>query len=119
VATRVLIVDDHPSFRRLATRLLREAGFAVVGVAADGEGAVREVGRLSPDVVLLDVVLPDRSGLAIARELALLREPPRVVLISSRGRSDFGDSFTWPPGCSFLPKHELTAARLRDALQHG
>jgi CheY-like chemotaxis protein len=101
VATRVLIVDDHPSFRRLATRLLREAE------------------RLCPDVVLLDVVLPDRSGLAVARELALLRDAPRVVLISSRGRSDFGDSFAWPPRCSFLPKHELTAARLRDALQHG
>lgn len=115
----VLIVDDHPSFRRLATRLLREAGFAVVGEAADGDGAVREAERLCPDVVLLDVVLPDRSGLAVARELALLRDAPRVVLISSRGRSDFGDSFAWPPGCSFLPKHELTAARLRDALQHG
>ena len=116
---RVLIVDDHPSFRRLATRLLLEAGFAVVGEAADADGAIRETERLCPDLVLLDVVLPDRSGLAVARELALLREAPRVVLISSRGRSDFGDSFAWPPGCSFLPKHELTAARLRDTLQRA
>ena len=115
----MLIVDDHPSFRRLATRLLREAGFAVVGEAADGEGAMREAERLRPDVVLLDIVLPDGSGLAVARELVLWREAPRVVLISSRGRSDFGDSFAWPPRCSFLPKHELTAARLRDALRHG
>jgi DNA-binding NarL/FixJ family response regulator len=113
---RVLVVDDHPSFRRLATRLLVEAGFAVVGEAADAEAAVREVHRLRPDVVLLDIVLPDRSGLAVARELAGA-EAPRVVLISSRGRSDFGDSFEWPPGCIFLPKHELTAARLRHALR--
>jgi DNA-binding NarL/FixJ family response regulator len=113
---RVLVVDDHPSFRRLATRLLVQAGFAVVGEAADAEGALREAERLRPDVVVLDVVLPDRSGLAVARELAISRDAPRVVLISSRSWSDFGDSFEWPPGCSFLPKHELTASRLRDAL---
>lgn len=113
---RVLVVDDHPSFRRFAARLLVEAGFAVVGEASDAEGALREAERLRPDAVLLDVVLPDRSGLAVARELRLAGEAPRVVLISSRVRSDFGDSFGWPLGCSFLPKHELTVARLRDAL---
>ena len=113
---RVLIVDDHPSFRELAGRLLTGAGFAVVGEAADAAGALREASRLRPDIVLLDVVLPDRSGLAVARELAILGDGPRVVLISSRSRSDFGDSFEWPPRCSFLSKHELTPARLRDLL---
>jgi len=114
---RVLLVDDHPSFRRLATRLLVQAGFVVVGEAADGEAALREIERLRPDVVLLDVVLPGRSGVAVARELSLSGRKPRVVLISSRSRSDFGESFEWPPGCRFLPKHELTASRLRDALR--
>ena len=113
---RVLVVDDHPSFRRLASRMLVRAGFLVVGEAADGSSGLQEARRLRPDVVLLDVVLPDRSGLAVARELTQEGDSPRVVLISSRGRSDFGDSFEWPPRCSFLPKHELTVARLRDVL---
>ena len=114
---RVLVVDDSPSFRGLAKQLLARAGFAVVGEAADAETALRETERLQPDALLLDIVLPDHSGLDVAQELALSRNRPRVVLTSSRGRSDFGDSFEWPPGCSFLPKHELTVARLRDALR--
>jgi DNA-binding NarL/FixJ family response regulator len=114
---RILVVDDHPSFRLLAARLLAEAGFLVVGEAADAAGALRETERLRPDAVLLDVVLPDRSGLAVAEDLARTSSAPRVVLISSRGRSDFGDSFEWPTGCTFLPKHELSAARLNDVLR--
>jgi DNA-binding NarL/FixJ family response regulator len=117
VPTRVLIVDDHESFRRFAARMLRGLGFEVVGEAADAASALDEAARLAPDVVLLDVVLPDRSGLEVAAELAASARPPRVVLTSSRGRSDFGASFTWPAGCSFVPKHELSGAGLTALLQ--
>lgn len=112
VAKQVLIVDDHPSFRRLARRVLVEAGFAVVGEAADAAEALAAAVRLEPDVVLLDIVLPDRSGLTVAEELSRGRRPPRVVLTSSRSRSDFGTAFEWPARCEFLPKHLLSGAAL-------
>jgi DNA-binding NarL/FixJ family response regulator len=80
---RVLIVDDHESFRRLAARMLAEAGFAVVREAVDAASALRAAARLAPDVVLLDVVLPDRSGLAVAAQLAAAPAPPRVILTLS------------------------------------
>jgi DNA-binding NarL/FixJ family response regulator len=112
VATQVLIVDDHARFRGLASRVLARAGFVVVGEAVDGASAVRQAAVLRPDVVLLDVMLPDRSGVEVARELALVPDPPRVVLTSSRSRSDFGAAFDWPGGCEFIPKHELSRASL-------
>ena len=82
--TRVLIVDDHDGFRASARALLEAEGFAVVGEAADGIGALAAVERLRPDVVLLDVQLPDLDGFAVAERLAAAPDPPRVVLISSR-----------------------------------
>ena len=106
----VLIVDDHASFRRLASRVLAQAGFLVVGEAVDAASAMRQAVLLRPDVVLLDVMLPDRSGVDVARGLGLVPDPPRVVLTSSRGRSDFGAGFDWPGGCEFIPKHELSGS---------
>jgi DNA-binding NarL/FixJ family response regulator len=112
VSARVLIVDDHESFRRLARRLLVACGFTVVGEAADAASAIRQVAALDPDVVLLDLVLPDGSGIDVARALAAVPRPPRVVLTSSRSRSDFGSGFEWPGGCEFIPKHRLSAVTL-------
>lgn len=112
----VLIVDDHRSFRRLAARMLTAAGLTVVGEAEDAAAALREAGALRPDVVLLDIVLPDCSGLHVAEQLRRAPSPPRVVLTSSRSQSDFGAGFRWPEGCTFIPKHQLTVASLNAAL---
>ena len=111
MAARVLIVDDHESFRRLATRVLAASGFIVIGEAVDAASAIRQTASLRPDVVLLDVMLPDRSGLEVARELAAEPGAPRVVLTSSRSRSDFGTGLQWP-GCEFIPKHLLSGPSL-------
>lgn len=104
----MLIVDDHPTFRRFARWLLEDAGFAVVGEADDGAAAIRATERLRPEVVLLDVLLPDRSGLDVAAELADRWEPPAVVLTSSRSAEDLGSVLEDCPVRGFIPKNALT-----------
>ena len=66
MAQTVLIVDDHPSFRATARRLLQAEGFEVVGEAENGAEALRKAGELHPEVVLLDVQLPDLNGFEVA-----------------------------------------------------
>ena len=106
--TTVLIVDDHPSFRRLARRLFEEAGFTVVGEAEDGRSAVDSAEALRPDLVLLDVMLPDLSGIEVAERL-----PPdiSVLLVSSRSADDL--AIPAAPNHRFLRKDELTLDRIR------
>lgn len=117
MACRVLIVDDHAAFRRLATRLLTKSGFEVVGEAVNATSAVLQVERLLPDAVLLDVLLPDRCGVDVARDLSVRPNAPRVILTSSRTRSDFGEAFEWPGGCTFVAKHELSGPLLAGLLR--
>jgi DNA-binding NarL/FixJ family response regulator len=112
MAATVLVVDDHPTFRRFARQLLEEAGYRVVGEAADGRSAIEAVRELAPEVVLLDVLLPDISGLVVAKELATLAPAPRVVLVSSRSAADFGTALNGLPARRFVAKHELTALSL-------
>jgi DNA-binding NarL/FixJ family response regulator len=83
----VVIVDDHAAFRASARRLLEGEGYDVVGEAPDGESALELVHGLAPDVVLLDVALPDLSGFEVAERL---EGASKVVLTSSRQRADFG-----------------------------
>lgn len=108
----VLIVDDHADFRSLARELLEADGFQVVGDAADGESALRASRRLRPEVVLLDVQLPDTDGFAVAGALALGPEPPSVVLVSSRRAADYGPRVEAAAVRGFLTKDALTAAAL-------
>jgi DNA-binding NarL/FixJ family response regulator len=112
VRPTVLIVDDHDGFRESARALLDAEGFAVVGDAADGAAALAAVRQLRPDVVLLDIRLPDLDGFAVAERLAALPEPPRVVLISSRDAAAYGPRLDATPACGFLAKRELSGASL-------
>ena len=108
----VLIVDDHPSFRASARVLLESEGFQVIGEAVDGASALTEAGRLRPQLVLLDVQLPDIDGFDVAARLTREGPGPAVILVSSRDSSDFGPLVSRSGARGFVPKAELSGERL-------
>jgi DNA-binding NarL/FixJ family response regulator len=116
VSRTVLIVDDHDGFRAGARALLEADGFEVVGEAADGETALEAVFRLRPDVVLLDVQLPGLDGFAVAERLAAERDPPAVVLISSRAADAYRRQLATSPARGFIAKGELSGECLAGLL---
>jgi DNA-binding NarL/FixJ family response regulator len=109
VLQTVLIVDDHAGFRRAARALLEAEGYRVVAESATGGDALEAAHRLHPELILLDVGLPDLDGLEVCRRLA--GTGPTVVLTSSRDASDY-------PGVErlgargFIPKSELSGDAL-------
>jgi DNA-binding NarL/FixJ family response regulator len=119
VPSTVLIVDDHPSFRATASAMLAADGWEVVGEAADGKSALASVRRLHPDLVLLDVQLPDMDGFAVASELAGWKNGARtkIVLTSSRDAADFGPLVAECGAMGFVPKAELSGAALQAVLR--
>lgn len=110
--TTVLIVDDHPSFRASARAILEADGFEVVGEAADGASALEKVHELGPDVLLLDVQLPDMDGFAVSSALKRNGSGPLVVLVSSRDACDYGTLVEESGARGFIPKDELSGAAL-------
>jgi DNA-binding NarL/FixJ family response regulator len=104
----VLIVDDHPSFRTSARRMLEADGYDVVGEAADGASALALARDLRPSLVLLDVQLPDLDGFDVAARLTRDHAPPAVVLTSSRDGADFGPLVARSGARGFVAKAELS-----------
>src|SRR4051794_23880920 len=108
----VLIVDDHRAFRESASALLASAGYTVVGLACDGAEAIAQTELLSPQIVLLDIQLPDVDGFVVAERLGEVSDPPYVVLISSRDASSYGPRLGAVPACGFIAKRRLSGAAL-------
>jgi DNA-binding NarL/FixJ family response regulator len=117
MAVRCLIVDDNPDFLEAARGLLEREGLTIAGVASTTADALRTVGLLRPDVVLVDVSLGQESGVDLARRL--VGDPAqeaRVILISTRSEAEFADGIGTSPAAGFLPKSELSADAIRGFL---
>jgi DNA-binding NarL/FixJ family response regulator len=112
----VLIVDDDPTFRRMAARMIVAIGLAVVGEAETAAAAVAAAVALRPDAVLLDVRLPDGDGVALARELTSLPWRPRVVLTSSDIEAATASEVHGSGAHAFVPKVQLPNAELGELL---
>jgi DNA-binding NarL/FixJ family response regulator len=115
-ARRAVVVDDHPSFRRCASALLTGAGFEVVGEAGAGEEAIALVALLEPEIVLLDIQLPDIDGFEVAERLLVRHPGLAIVLVSSRDVSQYGSLVERSGARGFVGKDELSGAVLRRLL---
>ena len=112
----LVVVDDHARFREAVTERLAAAGWRVVGEAATGAAAIDLVARLAPDVVLLDVLLPDMDGFAVADRLAAAGNTSAVVLTSGHDGGDFAGRIQSAPVRGFLPKEMISGPALATLL---
>lgn len=105
----VIVVDDHPLARRAASALVRSSdSLELVGAAASGAEALELAERLNPDVVIMDVRMPDLDGIETTR-LLLARLPHlRVILISTERAADLPPDLTECGAAGFLTKQNLT-----------
>lgn len=109
----ILVIDDHGGFRATARRMLERDGWTVVGEAADGRSGLAAVAELAPDVVLVDIGLPDVDGFEVAEHLARSADAPSIVLVSSRDRTAYGQRIDESRAVGFLSKDELDGRTVR------
>lgn len=112
---RILLVDDHAPFRQITRELLTLEGFDIVGEAADGHAGLAEAARLRPEVVVLDIQLPDLDGFTVSRMLMATPDAPAVVLVSSREARDYGEQLG-DSALPFISKNNLSGAALCSVL---
>jgi CheY-like chemotaxis protein len=116
---RIVIVDDDPSFLATVRVLLEAEGFAVVGEALTGLDGVAVATRLDPDIVLVDVNLPDIDGFEVVERLAGRDGAPPVVLTSSRSATDFGNLIDASRARAYITKADITGEALAGFLDGG
>jgi DNA-binding NarL/FixJ family response regulator len=112
----VLVVDDHRGFRASVRELLEAEGFEVVGEAVNAASGVEAVRKLRPEIVLLDIQLPDFDGVLASQRIAALNGRSAIVLTSSCDIADIASALAESPARGFIPKSELSAEAIRELL---
>jgi two-component system chemotaxis response regulator CheY len=85
---KVLIVDDNSSTREMVKLILQKIGHEVVGEAEDGESALKAFAELRPDVVLLDIIMPGKSGLQVLDEIRAMDRAAKVIMVTAVDQDD-------------------------------
>ena len=110
--TSVLIVDDHATVRLAVRVLLEREHFTIVGEASDGKVVAQMVRDLRPDVVVLDIGLPDIDGLNVLKRLQLEPAPPRVMVLTGQPANLFARRCLDAGASAFMRKDEDLEALL-------
>lgn len=106
----VLLVDDHETFRNIARdQLAVDSSFQVVGEAADGTNAIELTAQLHPNVIVMDIQMPDMSGIEAARHILSQDPDVRIVLTSMGDDEEYAPLAREIGACGFIPKRELSA----------
>lgn len=94
VPIRILVVDDHPTVRRILCRLLqKQPDFTLVGEAEKGADALLQAKELQPDVILMDISLPDMNGLDVATKLREVAPSAEVLVVSDYNEGEIEKAF--------------------------
>lgn len=86
MANKILIVDDAAFMRMMIKDILTKNGFEVVGEAADGNQAVEKYKELSPDLVTMDITMPEKDGIAALKEIKSLDANAKIIMCSAMGQ---------------------------------
>lgn len=102
--TRLVVVDDAPFIREIVRQVVEGAGISLVGEATDGQEAVELVLRLKPDVVLMDIIMPRKSGIEATKEIIATLPETKIIAFSTADQAVMVLRALEAGCCSFLEK---------------